>query len=65
MNSLIRKIKTDEAVLRFARKVVSMVPAVDKPEYRPLIYNYARIAILCEQAYSCLHEGGLLTTKAN
>jgi len=63
MNALIHKIRRDEAVLRFARKVVAMVPAVDKPEYRPLIYNYARIAILCEQAYSYLHEGSLINSE--
>jgi hypothetical protein len=58
-----RKIKRDEAVLRFAREVVAMVPAIDKPEYRPLVYNYARIAKLCEQAYSHLHEGGLVNDE--
>ena len=59
MSALIRKIKRDEAVLALARKVVAMVPAIDKPEYRPMIYAYASLAILCEQAYAHLHEVGV------
>ena len=56
----IARLKRDEAVRRMARRIVTLVPALDRPEWRPLILNYSRVAVLAERAYNHLREAGLL-----
>jgi phage terminase small subunit len=63
MGAVVRKVTRDDAVRRLARKLVQLVPAIDAPEYRPLILNYARLAILSEKAYAHLKEAGLIDDK--
>lgn len=63
MGAVARKIKRDEGVRRLARKLVQLVPAIDAVEYRPLVLNYARLAILAEKAYAHLKEAGLIDDK--
>ena len=33
-----------------------LVPALDKPEYRPLVFNYAKLAVLAEAIFAVLGE---------
>ena len=63
MGAVVRKVTRDDAVRRLAHKLVQLVPAIDAPEYRPLILNYARLAILSEKAYAHLKEVGLIDDK--
>jgi phage terminase small subunit len=39
---------------------MKLVPALNEVQYRPLVLNYARVAILCERAYLHLKEGTLI-----
>ena len=63
MGAIVRRVTRDRAVNNLARKLVQMVPAIDAPEYRPLIKNYARLAILSEKAWAHLKEAGLIDDK--
>ena len=63
MNSAIEKrqgtltqaVRTEKA-LKVARELVRLVPALDKPEYRPLGFNYAKLAVLAEAIFAVLGE---------
>jgi phage terminase small subunit len=63
MGAVVRKVTRDDAVRRLARKLVRLVPAIDVPEYRPLVLSYARLAILNEKAHAHLKEAGLIDDK--
>ncbi len=63
MGAIVRRVTRDRAVNNLARKLVQLVPAIDAPEYRPLVKNYARLAILAEKAYAHLKEVGLIDDK--
>jgi hypothetical protein len=49
-----------EKALKLARELVKMVPALDKPEYKPLTYNYCRLTILIESVFGSFDEGDLV-----
>jgi hypothetical protein len=56
----LQKLKRDGQVRYRARQLVKLVPAINLPEYRPLILNFARLSILCDRAYDHLRNTSLL-----
>jgi phage terminase small subunit len=52
--------KRDLAVYRLTRKLVTLVPALEDAQFRPLVTNYCRLAVLCERAYDRIREASLL-----
>lgn len=43
-----------------SRRLVTLVPSLDQPEWRPLVLTYCRIAVLAQRAYDHLRQSGLL-----
>lgn len=58
---LMTQARRTQRALSIARELVNHVPALDAPQYRPLVLNFARLTVLIEHTFGVLDEGPLLS----
>lgn len=52
--------RRDQQIRRAVSRLRTFVPALDRPEYLPLLRSYARITLLIERSYELLRDGSLV-----
>lgn len=57
------RVKRDQQIRRLARRLQTLAPHLDRPEYAPLVRSFARITLLIERAYQTLRDGELLSDQ--
>jgi hypothetical protein len=57
--------KRDEQLRRFVRRLRTIAPHVDHPEYAPLLRAFAMVSLMLERCYSKLRDRDLISEKTN
>jgi len=66
MNTLpTRRTKRDEQLRRFVRRLRTIAPHVDRPEYAPLLRAFAMVSLMLERCYAKLKERDLISLKTD
>jgi hypothetical protein len=60
-----KKRKGDLQDRQVARKLVGLVPHLDRPEFRPVILSFARVSNLATDVYKFLRKDGLVDPETS